>query len=241
VRMPPKRILVVDDEPAVLRALGVALDAQGYATVASLRGEDAVAKAAATPIDLILLDLGLPGIDGFEVIRRVRAFLPAVPIVVVSAQGDEEAKVEALDLGADDYVEKPFAMPELLARVRVALRHAERARGASEEASRLVRGPIEIDLPRRRVTVRGEQVDLTPTQFDLLVAFARHPGRVLTHRAIVAEVWGDPGAAGAESLRVHVSALRQKIEEVPRRPRLIVTDPGVGYRFLPGEGAFARL
>jgi two-component system, OmpR family, KDP operon response regulator KdpE len=228
-----RRVLVVEDEPKVLRALGVALEAHGYEVVATATGEQAVARAADRTPDLILLDLGLPGIGGLEVIRRVRAFLAATPIIVVSAQGDEETKVAALDLGADDYVEKPFALPELLARVRVGLRHAERAAGALEESAVVERGPLSIDLAEHRVTLRGAPLALTPTQFDLLACFARHPGRLLTHRTIVAEVWGDPDAADAQNLRVFVSQLRRRIEDDPRHPRLIVTDTGVGYRFLP--------
>jgi two-component system KDP operon response regulator KdpE len=226
-------VLVVEDEPKVLRALGVALEAHGYEVVAAGTGEQAVARAADRRPDLILLDLGLPGLGGLDVIRRVRAFLAAAPIIVVSAQGDEETKVTALDLGADDYVEKPFALPELLARVRVGLRHAERAAGAVEESAVLARGPLRIDIAERRVTLRGEPLALTPTQFDLLACFARHPGRLLTHRAIVAEVWGDPDGADAQNLRVFVSQLRRRVEDDPRHPRLIVTDTGVGYRFLP--------
>jgi two-component system KDP operon response regulator KdpE len=234
-----RRILVVDDEPAVLRAIGVALESQGYEVQAATSGEQAVARAAASAPDLILLDLGLPGFDDLEVIRRVRAFLDSTPIIVLSAWGEDETKVQALDLGADDYVVKPFALPELLARVRVGMRHAEKASGARVEASRLTRGPIEIDTASREVLVRGEAVVLTPTQYDLLLCFARHPGRVLTQRMIVAEVWGDPDASDAQNLRVFVSQLRRKVEADPRRPELIVTDPGVGYRFLPGGSAEA--
>jgi two-component system KDP operon response regulator KdpE len=234
VNRPRRRLLVVDDEPAVLRAVGVALDAHGYEVSAATTGEQAVQRAAAATPDLVVLDLGLPGIDGLEVIRRLRAFLPSTPIIVLSAWSEDETKVRALDLGADDYVVKPFAIPELLARVRVGLRHAERERsGARDEGARLVRGPIEIDSSTREVFVRGEPLQLTPTQFDLLLCFAHHPGRVLTQRTIVTEVWGDPDAADAQNLRVFVSQLRRRIELDPRRPALIVTDPGVGYRFLP--------
>ena len=233
--MKETRILVVDDEPNVLRALTVALEAHGYAITPAATGEQAVARAAAETCWLILLDLGLPGIDGLEVIRRVRAFLPDTPIVVLSAFGDESIKVSALDLGADDYIVKPFAFPELLARVRVALRHRERLGGAVEESAVLERGPLVIDLAEHRVLRSGEPIALTPTQFDLLACFARHPGKLLTHRTIMAEVWGDPDTADAQNLRVFVSQLRRKIEQDPRSPRLIVTDPGVGYRFLPSD------
>ena len=223
-----------DDEPAVLRALTVALESHGYAVVPVASGEQAVARAATEPPDVVLLDLGLPGIDGRETIRRLRAFLLETPIIVLSAWGEDETKVEALDLGADDYIEKPFAMPELLARMRVAIRHLQRATGASVESSRLERGDIVLDLSERRALVRGVEVQLTRTQFDLLVAFARHPGRVLTHRALVAEVWGDPEAADPSNLRVFISALRRLIEPDPGRPERIRTVAGIGYRFLPG-------
>ncbi len=201
------RILVCDDEPTVLRALSVALESHGYLITAAESGEQATSRAAAEPPDLVLLDLGLPGIDGRETIRRLRAFLPTTPIIVLSAWSESETKVEALDLGADDYIEKPFAMPELLARVRVAVRHLQRGSGAAAESSRLERGDITIDLAARRVSVRGMEVQLTRTQFDLLATFARHPGRVLTHRALVTEVWGDPDADRClEPPRVHLAA-----------------------------------
>jgi two-component system KDP operon response regulator KdpE len=225
-------VLIVDDEPTVLRALRVALEAQDYAVTAVLTGEDALARVTNGTFDLIVLDLGLPGMSGFEVIRRVRVLFPALPIIVLSAQGDDAPKVEALDLGADDYVAKPFSVRELLARVRVALRHAEAAAGAHAGSSTLERGSIQVDLAEHTATVRGEVVSLTRTQFALLATFMRHPGRLLTHRAIVAEVWGDPDAAAADNLRVQISQLRRRIEEDPRHPALIVTEPGLGYRFL---------
>jgi two-component system, OmpR family, KDP operon response regulator KdpE len=225
-------ILVVDDEPTVLRALRVALEAQEYVVTAVMSGEDALARITNGAFDLVLLDLGLPGMSGFDVISRVRILYPALPIIVLSAQGDDEPKVEALDLGADDYVSKPFSVRELLARVRVALRHAESAGGARAESNQVERGSIRVDLAERTATVRGEVVSLTRTQFALLACFMRHPGRLLTHRAIVGEVWGDPDAAAADNLRVQISQLRRRIEEDPRHPALIVTEPGLGYRFL---------
>jgi two-component system KDP operon response regulator KdpE len=228
------RILVCDDEPSVLRALSVALESHGYAVTAAASGEQAVAQAASEPPDVVLLDLGLPGIDGRETIRRLRAFLRETPIIVLSAWDEDQTKVEALDLGADDYVEKPFALPELLARIRVAIRHVQRTTGASVESSRLERGDIQVELAERRAFVRGEEVQLTRTQFDLLVAFARHPGRVLTHRALVGEVWGDENAADPSNLRVFISSLRRVIEPDPGHPERIETVAGVGYRFLPG-------
>jgi two-component system KDP operon response regulator KdpE len=228
-------ILLVDDEPTVLRALRVALEAQDYVVTAVLTGEDALARVTNGAFDLVLLDLGLPGMSGFDVIRRVRVLFPTLPIIVLSAQGDDAPKVEALDLGADDYVAKPFSVRELLARVRVALRHAESAAGALAESTSLERGSIRLDLAEHTATVRGEVVSLTRTQFALLATFMRHPGRLLTHRAIVAEVWGDPDAAAADNLRVQISQLRRRIEEDPRHPALIVTEPGLGYRFLSAE------
>ena len=228
------RILVCDDEPAVLRALSVALESHGYVVTPTATGEQAIARAASEPPDVVLLDLGLPGIDGRETIRRLRTFLLDVPIIVLSAWGEDETKVEALDLGADDYIEKPFAMPELLARIRVAIRHLQRSSGASVESSRLERGDIVLDLLERRLFVRGVEVQATRTQFDLLATFARHPGRVLTHRALVSEVWGDPDAADPSNLRVFISQLRRLVEPDPGHPTRIETAAGVGYRFLPG-------
>jgi two-component system, OmpR family, KDP operon response regulator KdpE len=225
-----RSILIVDDEPAILRALRIALESQGYTVHAVTTGEQAVARVADLELDLVILDLGLPGIDGLEVIRRVRAFQPHVPILVLSAHGDDDSKVAALDLGADDYVSKPFSTRELLARVRAALRHGERI--APLEATIVERGDITIDLARREATLSGEQLDLTRTQFDLLVCFARHPDRVLTHRMLATEVWGDPDAADAANIRVFISQLRRKLEP-NRRPTRIVTEPGVGYRFVP--------
>jgi two-component system KDP operon response regulator KdpE len=227
-------ILIVDDEPVVLRALRVALEAQDYVVAATLNGEDALSRITNGAFDLVLLDLGLPALSGFEVIRRVRVLHPALPIIVLSAQGEDAVKVEALDLGADDYVSKPFSVPELLARVRVALRHGEVAENRAE-STRIERGVVHLDLAEHTARVRGEAVPLTRTQFALLACFARHPGRLLTHRAIVAEVWGDPDAAAADNLRVQISQLRRRIEEDPRHPALIVTEPGLGYRFFDGQ------
>jgi two-component system KDP operon response regulator KdpE len=231
-------VLIVDDEPVVLRALRVALEAQDYAVVATLSGEDALARITNGAFDLVLLDLGLPGLSGFEVIGRVRVLFPTLPIIVLSAQGEDAVKVEALDLGADDYVSKPFSVRELLARVRVALRHREAADGRVS-TTRMERGAVELDLAEHSARVRGESVQLTPTQFALLACFMRHPGRLLTHRAIVAEVWGDPDAAAADNLRVQISQLRRRIEADPRHPALIVTEPGLGYRFIDGSSELA--
>lgn len=222
------RILVVDDEPAVLRALSVALESQGHRVLPAANGTQAVAKAAAEGPDLILLDLGLPDMEGLEVISRVRAFAPAVPILVVSAYGEDRTKVEALDLGADDYVVKPFAMPELLARVRAGLRRRAPASEAGTPAP--AHSELRVDAAARRVWARGEEVHLTPTQFNVLHAMVRNTGRVLSHRMIVREAWGSADAADSANLRVVVAQLRRAVERDPHRPELIVTLPGVGYR-----------
>jgi two-component system, OmpR family, KDP operon response regulator KdpE len=232
----PTTILVVDDEPAILRALGTILGAHDYVVLVAASGEQAVARVADSRPDLVLLDLGLPGIDGIDVIRQVRTFDPEVPIVVLSAWNDDASKVTALDRGADDYVEKPFSAPELLARIRTALRHGTRSPGRLE-ATRITRGDITADLLTREVTRGGDPVQLTRTQFDLLICFLRHPGRVLTHRMLIAEVWGDPEAADAVNLRAFVSQLRRRLEPDASRPSYILTDPGVGYRFRPDPAA----
>jgi two-component system KDP operon response regulator KdpE len=225
------KILLVDDEPTILRALQTALESHGYTVSAVTSGEQAVARTASLAPDLVLLDLGLPGIDGFEVLRQIRTFAPTVPIVVVSAHGDDASKVRALDRGADDYVAKPFSVPELLARVRTALRHGERS--APLEATVIDRGTIHIDLLRREAAVGDRPLTLTPTQFDLLVCFARHPNRVLTHRMIATEVWGEPDAAESTNIRVFVSQLRRRLDPDHEESQIIVTEAGVGYRFVP--------
>ena len=227
-------ILIVDDEPVVLRALRVALEAQDYAVAAVLTGEDALARITNGAFDLVLLDLGLPGVDGFEVIRRVRVLLPTLPIIVLSAQGEDAVKVEALDLGADDYVSKPFSVRELLARVRVALRHAGAA-DARAESTQIERGPISLDLAEH-------------TRACARRARAAHPHAVRAARLLRAASGatahpprdrdgglGRPDAAAADNLRVQISQLRRRIEEDPRHPALIVTEPGLGYRFLDGR------
>ena len=227
----PSTILVVDDEPAILRALHTVLAAHGYETIEAQTGERAVARVASSAPDLVILDLGLPGIDGLEVIRQVRSFDASTPILVLSAHGDDASKVAALDAGADDYVPKPFSLPELLARVRTALRHA--ARTAPLEASRIERGDIAIDLVEHEARCAGIALPLTRTQFDLLVCFCRHPNRVLTHRALLAEVWDDPNATGTANVRMFVSQLRRQIALVAGHAGHIITEPGIGYRFVP--------
>lgn len=229
------RVLVIDDEPAILRAAQVAFAANGLDVIVSGTGTQGVAKASSTNVQLIVLDMGLPDIDGLEVIRRVRAVDPHVPIIVLSAWEDVDTKIAALDLGADDYVEKPFSMPELLARIRVVLRRrsGEHPDGADEHADVLERGPVRLDLARRAIEVRGEPVELTRTQFDLLHCFARHPHRVLTHQTIANEVWGPGSDVDPANMRVVVSQIRRRIEEDPERPQLIRTVLGIGYAFEP--------
>lgn len=226
----PDLILVVDDEPGIVRALTAALRARGHRVAAATMGAEALREVADHPPAVIILDLGLPDIDGIEVCHRLRQWTDT-PIIVLTAEGAESRKIEALDEGADDYVTKPFSTPELLARVRVALRH-RRQPGASEDASAtLVVGDVEVDIERHRVAVQGSEVELTPKEFAFLAALARHPGRVMSHRMLLHEVWGPEYATETQYLRVYASQLRKKLGEDPQRPRLI-TEPGVGYRII---------
>jgi two-component system KDP operon response regulator KdpE len=223
------KVLVVDDEPAILRAVGAALKARGYEVLTATTGGAAIDAVALESPDAIVLDLGLPDIDGIDVTRRVREW-SNVPIVVLSAAGADDRKVLALDEGADDYVTKPFSMPELLARVRVALRHRATP-GALAEDAVLEVGDLRIDVPRHEVMVAGRKVDLTPKEFAFLALLARWPGRVLTHRTILQEVWGPEYGSETQYLRVYASQLRKKLDDDPSRPR-VVTEPGVGYRLV---------
>jgi two-component system KDP operon response regulator KdpE len=221
------QILVVDDEPQIQRFLKPALAAAGYDVVRAMDGAEGLAAARANAPDVIVLDLGLPDMDGKEVIALLRRRVET-PIIVLSARGEEGEKIAALDLGADDYVAKPFGIGELLARIRVALRSTVRVDAAP--ATRLVAGDLTVDLDAHRVTRAGEPVKLTPKEFDLLVALLRAGGRVLTHRALLARVWGAGHTEDTQYLRVFVGQLRQKLERDPAEPALIVTEPGVGYR-----------
>jgi two-component system KDP operon response regulator KdpE len=221
-------ILVVDDEREIVRALRRSLAAHGYTVLTANSGEEAVEIVARQRPDLLLLDLLLPGMSGLEVCRRVREE-SNVPIIVLSVKDAERDKVQALDLGADDYVAKPFGMNEVLARVRVALRHAiQPPRGAEP---RFETGPLSVDFERRRVLLDGREVSLTPTEYDLLKVFITHRGKILTRQMLMKEVWGAEAHARTHSLHVYVAHLRQKIELVPGRPCFILTIPGVGYRF----------
>jgi two-component system, OmpR family, KDP operon response regulator KdpE len=221
------RLLVVDDEPQILRALGINLRARGYDVDLAADGERALDVAARNHPDVVVLDLGLPGIDGVDVIRGLRGW-SQVPIVVLSVRDAEGDKVAALDAGADDYVTKPFGSEELLARIRAALRRSDSAAATSGP---IVRGALVIDRDRFRVLRDGEEVRLTPKEFELLTYLAQHPGRVLTHRTILKAIWGPHAIDQPEHLRVLVGSLRKKIESDPSSPQYILTEPWVGYRF----------
>jgi two-component system KDP operon response regulator KdpE len=222
------RILVVDDDAQLVRAIRPTLTAHGYEPHAAGSGEAALELFGRLRPDAVLLDLGLPGIDGLAVIRRIRE-RHQTPIVVLSARGEERDKVAALDLGADDYLTKPFGLDELLARVRVALRHAGQPAPPADGVFRAA--GLEVDLGRRRVRVRGAEVHLSPTEFELLRHFVAHPDRVLTHRWLLQRVWGPEYGDEGNYLHVYVAGLRKKLEADPRRPRYLLTEPGVGYRF----------
>jgi two-component system KDP operon response regulator KdpE len=223
----PPRVLIVEDEPEIVRFLRAALTSAGYESRVAGNGADGLREAATLPPDLVILDLGLPDMDGTEVTRRLREW-SKVPIVVLSARGQERDKIEALDAGADDYLTKPFAVGELLARLRVAQRHAL---GAALPAEAVVTiGELTIDRGRREVTMAGAAVHLTPLEFKLLMALARSPGRVMTHDQLLREVWGPGYTHQHHYLRVHMGNLRHKLEAVPSRPRYLLSEPGVGYR-----------
>jgi two-component system, OmpR family, KDP operon response regulator KdpE len=221
-----ERILVVDDEPQILRFLRPSLTAAGYDVLTAATGAEALKLAATAAPDVIVLDLGLPDLDGKDVIRRLREW-SATPVIVLSARDREAEKIAALDLGADDYIEKPFGIGELMARLRASLRH--KAQGAGE-AMRFAAGPVAIDLLAHTVTRDGTQVKLTPKEFDLLAVLVRNAGRVVTHRQILTAVWGPAHMEDLQYLRVFIGQLRQKLEEAPEAPRLILTEPGIGYR-----------
>ena len=221
----PLRVLVVDDEPPIRRFLRTSLRAQGYHVLEAADGSTALDLIGRNPPDVIVLDLGLPDIDGVEVIRRLRHRGSTVPVIVLSSRTDEPGKVEALDLGADDYVTKPFGMEELLARLRAALRHRLQQQG---ERPVFKSGGLSVDLVRRVVRVRGEEVKLSPREYDLLRLLVAHAGKVLTHKFILREIWG--GETDVQYLRIYIRSLRQKIEPDPERPQHVVTETGVGYR-----------
>ncbi len=226
------RILVVDDEPQLTRVLRTGLSSHGYDVRVAADGLSALDTFGDWHPDLVVTDIAMPHIDGLELCRRLRA-ISSVPILVLSARGEEKTKVEALDLGADDYVTKPFGIDELLARVRVALRRARMAAAIQPAQTILEAGELRIDLETRQVTVSDRDIHLTPKEFDLLLHFMRNPGKVLTHRVLLAAVWGGDYVEQNEYLRVFVGQLRKKLETDPAAPRYILTEPWVGYRFNP--------
>ena len=226
------RVLIVDDEPQMRRLLQTTLDGHGYVSEAGASGKQALDLAATWRPDVIVLDLGLPKLAGTAVCEAVRSW-SAVPIIVLSVRDTERDKIAALDLGADDYLTKPFSLAELLARIRVALRHAAGAGGTTEPV--LVFGELRIDLPNRHVALGGAAVHFTPPEYDLLKLLATHSGKVLTHTLLLRTVWGDAYTRDTQTLRVFIGQLRRKLGDDPTRPRFILTEPGVGYRFQQSE------
>lgn len=223
-------VLVIDDEPQIRRLLRVTLEANDYAVADAMNGNDGIVQAAQSRPDVILLDLGLPDLDGVEVLKRIREW-SRVPIIVLSVRDRESDKVTALDEGADDFVTKPFSSGELLARLRTALRRSQ-----PQSAGAIFRtGKIEVDLAARIVRKNGAEVKLTPTEYALLRLLVVHAGKVLTHRQLLTEVWGPNAAEQTHYLRVHIAHLREKLEESAAQPKFIVTESGVGYRFVELE------
>ncbi|MHB0965069.1 MAG: response regulator [Bellilinea sp.] len=225
-------ILLIDDEPQILRALKTILAANHFQVTSATTGEQGIAMAVAQPPDLIILDLTLPDMDGIAVAEAIREW-SRVPIIVLSVRDNEKDKVAALDKGADDYLTKPFGIEELLARIRVALRHSVQAMGNKQ--SIIKAGPVTVDLARHVATMHGEEIRLTATEFKLLAYLTAHADRVLTHQAILTQVWGFKDFDHVEYLRVYIGQLRKKLEQNPDDPQHILTEPGIGYRFTAGE------
>ncbi len=221
-------VLVIEDEPPMQAFLRTALESHDFRFVGAATAREGLAQATGRNPDAILLDLGLPDMDGLEVTRRIREWT-ATPIIVISARGKEQDKIAALDAGADDYLTKPFGLGELLARLRVALRHAARAAGEPEEPV-FELGELTVDLALRQVFVGAQEVHLTPTEYKLLTTLVRHAGKVLTHRQLLKEVWGTHTVEQTANLRVYMTQLRHKLERVPAQPKYLITEPGVGYR-----------
>jgi two-component system, OmpR family, KDP operon response regulator KdpE len=224
--MPEPVVVLVEDEPQIRRFLRATLGSEGYRLFEVSTGADGLVEVAQRQPDVVVLDLGLPDMDGLEVIRRLREW-STVPIIVLSARGQERDKVGALDAGADDYVSKPFSAGELLARIRVALRHA--AGAAHEDGAAFKVGEVQVDLLRRHVLVSGVEVKLTPIEYKLLTTLVRHAGKVVTHQQLLREVWGPSHDDQAHYVRVYMAHLRHKLEVEPARPRYLLTEPGVGY------------
>ncbi|HEY5241985.1 MAG TPA: response regulator [Polyangiaceae bacterium] len=221
-------VLVVEDEPQMRKFVRIALEAHDYRVIEAATAAEAIQQAVSYPPDAVVLDLGLPDMDGMDVTRRLREW-STVPILVISARGQEDSKVKALDGGADDYLTKPFGAAELMARLRVALRHASASREAPTSVVH-VGDEVVIDLVKRLVHVRGEEVHLTPIEYKLLTALVKHAGMVVTHRHLLEQVWGPGHAHQMQYLRVYMTQLRHKLEAKPARPRFLVTEPGIGYR-----------
>jgi two-component system, OmpR family, KDP operon response regulator KdpE len=221
-------VLVIDDEPQMRRALRAGLERQGFTVRLAASGEEGLDEAALHPPDVVILDLAMPGVDGFEVCRQMREWTK-VPILVLSVREEETDKIKALDLGADDYLTKPFSLGELLARMRAVLRRSVQEN--DEEPPSFSAGDLVIDFAHRRVMLAGQEIRLTPTEYGLLRYMALNPDRVLTHRQLLTRLWGAEYADDAHTLRVHVANLRMKIERDPARPRYIQTEPRIGYRF----------
>jgi len=220
-------VLVIDDEPQMRRLLRVTLEANGYAVIDAASGKDGVVQAAQCRPEVILLDLGLPDLDGVEVLKRIREW-SRVPVIILSVRDRENDKIAALDAGADDFVTKPFGSGELLARLRTALR-----RGQPQPMEAIFRtGDLEVDLSARLVRKKGQEVKLTPTEYSLLRLLVIHAGKVLTHRQLLAEVWGPNAVEQTQYLRVHIAHLREKLEDDPARPQFLITEPAVGYRMV---------
>jgi two-component system KDP operon response regulator KdpE len=228
--MPEPVVVLVEDEPQIRRFLRATLGGQGYRLFEATTGADGLVEVASRQPDVVIVDLGLPDMDGLEVIRRLREW-SAVPVIVLSARGQERDKVAALDAGADDYVSKPFSAGELLARIRVALRHTAGVSHEGSEAAFKV-GELQVDQLRRHVTVRGVEVRLTPIEYKLLTTLVRHAGKVVTHQQLLRDVWGPGHDAQAHYVRVYMAHLRHKLEAEPARPRYLLTEPGVGYRLV---------
>jgi two-component system KDP operon response regulator KdpE len=224
----PARILVIEDEQEIRRFLRVSLVGQGYDVVEAGTAKDGIREAAAQPPDAMILDLGLPDADGLEVVREVREWLSA-PIIILSARGQEREKVTALDAGADDYLTKPFSVGELTARLRALLRRAVRTAEAAESAV-FEAAHLRVDLARRQVFVHGSEVHLTPTEYRLLTTLVKHAGKVVTHRQLLREVWGPDSSTETHYLRVYLAQLRHKLDDDATAPKLLLTEPGIGYR-----------
>ncbi|HEX8235013.1 MAG TPA: response regulator transcription factor [Abditibacteriaceae bacterium] len=221
-------VLVIDDEPQIRRALRIGLERNGYVVVLAATGEEGLDMAATQPPDIVILDLAMPGLEGLEVCRQLCTWSKA-PIIVLSVRENEKDKIDALDAGADDYLTKPFSLEELLARMRAVFRRVRH--DAEAETSLFSGGDLVVDFARRRVTLAGQEVHLTPTEYELLKFMAQHPDRVLTHRHLLSKIWGNDYADDVHTLRVHIANLRDKIEPDPARPRFLHTEPRIGYRF----------